>query len=1234
MFSFLLLAVISEAKFQIGLLTSPFTSQTLKNQLASNLEAVLLQVETGLNLPEPIEIVWAEVDLLSETDESKWQIPSPFLDKGVIVFLDAAFSIRYSSFLADQALKNSYLHVVISRPINTLEDETTYPNTLYAETSFISQAEAILDLINHYSWSNIGIIQDKQINNAQMSSIFKSLVQSPIEVKDQIILDIDDTLEADSISYRLQSTTRDSGARVIVVMSLPSIAAQVLRAADQSVMGGVGFSWILNSDAMKHIGETLRDSNAGISTESYGVLKTGAIGLMATDAIHEMEEPLNTYLSVITLACQGFLSIENPSGTDLFKYILSNPESLTLDYELHFTKDGLKKSTYDLYNIVNFSEIKVGSWNPDTHMFQLSENFNIIWPGFTTDIPNDVIPIIQLGLLYPAHDNEGNELLIGEEIKNGFSLAIEEINADPSLLNGYQIQSIYTDTFLFPSLASANLRSLSSYNILGFVGPHSLELCDAYAAAENSYIDVKPMITYSASSTSLSSSNVYGSLLQIVQPDGLQAVALTLFIQLQGWKKIGVIYTNDEYGIGVYESFLANVGTLEVTISNLETKRVIDFSLDSSGNLSSTTKQSVIDVLGEIVRNQIKVIVYLGNPKVGPELAKVGYEKELHGSEYAWIGTMWLTDDVLVDIENNYKDHKDKIYGVINGAFGLDYRKAQGEKGLSFEASYKAKFDRDYSTLSMLTYDSVYTFASVISGMISRGDDYNSGKELTNSLRSADLTGASGKIKFSEGSNGRSAYGYNIINFQKDTLVNVLEYDPLNPNLFTSINNATILWGGGASSPPEDSWPYTYDCPFAQHMSSTSSKGLGIIISIGTFLFLTTLGLSFFSYRKWKQLDISQITSTVTRSWKDTLVQAQIAVEFFQFVAIAPTFSSLQIVIQAASNIFMLDVMKVASTSKGDYWILLATVCGLCYIWFLLVLLIMLNGEHWLKHVPFCKRMISILNSVFLPFYGNTFFLPALALLLDMFVCDHKAQGHDYVWRDCYTKCWEGKHNTYIVMSTIAIVCYEPIAAYSRPLWQQSRTGLNLKIQPFFLLLKTCMQILLIAIGKSLQSTSPLAHGIVFTILISTFTGLIYKLKPFNYHRCNLWEFSSILAVAYMSFLATLSYAGDPTNVGWFIALAIGWATIIGVSLFIQRKYMPNLLIPPGGSRSKKKIYDIISIKENKDLDESNIEKNSDYKAVDQSSMQAPNNEQEKIDVSIHDNENEAEEEDDEAKPI
>ena len=129
----------------------------------------------------------------------------------------------------------------------------------------------------------------------------------------------------------------------------------------------------------------------------------------------------------------------------------------------------------------------------------------------------------------------------------------------------------------------------------------------------------------------------------------------------------------------------------------------------------------------------------------------------------------------------------------------------------------------------------------------------------------------------------------------------------------------------------------------------------------------------------------------MTRSWKDTLVQATILIEFFQFVAIAPTFSSLRIVVEAASNVFMLDIVKVAQESQDTYWTLLVVIISLCYLWFALVIMIMLDAEHCLKKVPLCQRLLQLVNAVYLPFIGNTMFLPFSALLLDGFVCDHRA---------------------------------------------------------------------------------------------------------------------------------------------------------------------------------------------------------------------------------------------------
>lgn len=46
-------------------------------------------------------------------------------------------------------------------------------------------------------------------------------------------------------------------------------------------MGGSGYLWLLNSEAMVDIGEVAKNSHSDLSKESFGVLKTGVLGFKA-----------------------------------------------------------------------------------------------------------------------------------------------------------------------------------------------------------------------------------------------------------------------------------------------------------------------------------------------------------------------------------------------------------------------------------------------------------------------------------------------------------------------------------------------------------------------------------------------------------------------------------------------------------------------------------------------------------------------------------------------------------------------------------------------------------------------------------------------------------------------------------------------------------------------------------------------------------------------------------------
>lgn len=200
-------------------------------------------------------------------------------------------------------------------------------------------------------------------------------------------------------------------------------------------------------------------------------------------------------------------------------------------------------------------------------------------------------------------------------------------------------------------------------------------------------------------------------------------------------------------------------------------------------------------------------------------MAKTGYRKELWGSDYSWTGGRWLNDDMISYIDSDHKNHKSDIYKVLNGATGLWFRDVLGTAGASFVANYKASYDTaNYNTYGIYAYDSIYLLAYTIQSMISNGEDFNTGSDLAKSLRSADMTGASGTIKFIDSTNDRSGIGFSVVNIQDKKLVQVQTYDPNNPTVFSNVDDTEFIFGDGSKKPAEDEWPNTFECPFAENM--------------------------------------------------------------------------------------------------------------------------------------------------------------------------------------------------------------------------------------------------------------------------------------------------------------------------------------------------------------------------------------------------------------------------------
>jgi hypothetical protein len=125
--------------------------------------------------------------------------------------------------------------------------------------------------------------------------------RSKAAILDEIFVDSKDTRMVNNLAHRLESTTKDSGARVMLVFTNSVLASRLLRAGDEAVIGGSGYAWLLNSNAMINVGSISYLTHADEAAETFGVLKTGSIGFLSENAAYLQQNKLADYTDVLTV---------------------------------------------------------------------------------------------------------------------------------------------------------------------------------------------------------------------------------------------------------------------------------------------------------------------------------------------------------------------------------------------------------------------------------------------------------------------------------------------------------------------------------------------------------------------------------------------------------------------------------------------------------------------------------------------------------------------------------------------------------------------------------------------------------------------------------------------------------------------------------------------------------------------------------------------------------------------
>jgi hypothetical protein len=261
-------------------------------------------------------------------------------------------------------------------------------------------------------------------------------------------------------------------------------------------------------------------------------------------------------------------------------------------------------------------------------------------------------------------------------------------------------------------------------------------------------------------------------------------------------------------------------------------------------------------------------------------------------------------------------------------------------------------------------------------------------------------------------------------------------YSPISSVIWQFIGDG-IYWPDGTTNIPSDSRTIDHDCPFPDDDIESSSNGTTVAYIVNFVVIGITAIMTFFIGKKYWSTSIEELQTKRPIGINDYVVLFIVLVDFFQYCVMTPDLESLNEIIYKTSQIFSIDFPGLVELKEGVFWMLLISIFAVVFLWLILGAIIIFRLDLRFQNSDMCVSFGLIAESI-LPIMNNVFFLPIVAILLDVFLCT-KEVGSDYTDTfldvDCHEYCWKDDHIIYVVFTCLCMLAYLPVAIYCRPYW-------------------------------------------------------------------------------------------------------------------------------------------------------------------------------------------------------
>ncbi|CAG9313848.1 unnamed protein product [Blepharisma stoltei] len=668
-----------------------------------------------------------------------------------------------------------------------------------------------------------------------------------------------------------------------------------------------------------------------------------------------------------------------------------------------------------------------------------------------------------------------------------------------------------------------------------------------------------PIVGSCNSAPGLNSTELYPWYTRVQLSDSILASDMAPLIKSLGWSSVAVLYGNETYGISCYLWFKKYAEKNALNIVNPEWSRVIppELTREESTNYINSLK-------GVYDSNARLILIFLYSGTTFGYILERFYDLGARKGDLVFLTT---AGGIMVEI--GFKDeYLYKRYEVGVPMMTFQGSIWVGTFGKKIYNNLKAKYKVTPSDYQCNFFDSTYLLSNAISSMINRGLDYTDPYKLNSTIRSIKMVGCLGTTSIAHGSNDNE---FNTVTIDANQISNgtlsvyhIGLFNPLGSKLLTI--DQPFIYGDNSIVQPSEFRNSASDCPFPDSKIITFSKGRIVIFCIGFAIALITAIITYYIWKKWWDVKIETLNQKQEISVQDFVVGISIGVEFLQIIAMGPDFKKIFSLLSSFADAISLNLASVIKLENGIFWAVCDLVLACCLLWNSLCATILLRLNERSNFVIF--QYLDELGDFLMPILGNLCFIPFVSVLLDIFVCD-EAIGNNFtesfLATDCYQFCWQRTHIIYVILAILALLTYEPLAVFCRPLWQEFQIQLHVKTLPLFLMVKTVVQVSLVVMNKTIKRAQSTVHAVLFVAVLICYVIFVHKYKPYNYQRYSWWEFISLIAVIWLSILATINAEINGSSYGWIMTLLAGWLAIGAYGFLIMRKKYPSLLFKAKG---------------------------------------------------------------------